>query len=70
MPGLVVRVAVEPGQQIEPGMALVVLEAMKMENELRATAAGVVKTVKAKPGQAVEKGQVLVEFEVSSGTAA
>jgi len=65
MPGLVVRVAVEPGQRVEPGMALVVLEAMKMENELRATSAGVVKGVKAKPGQAVEKGQVLVEFEVS-----
>jgi biotin carboxyl carrier protein len=66
MPGLVVRVAVEPGQQVEPGMALVVLEAMKMENELRATSAGVVKGVKAIPGQAVEKGQVLVEFEVSA----
>ena len=65
MPGLVVRVAVEPGQLVEPGMALVVLEAMKMENELRATSAGVVKGVKAIPGQAVEKGQVLVEFEVS-----
>jgi biotin carboxyl carrier protein len=38
---------------------------MKMENELRATGAGVVKGVKVKPGQAVEKGQVLVEFEVS-----
>jgi biotin carboxyl carrier protein len=37
---------------------------MKMENELRATSAGVVKGVKAVPGQAVEKGQVLVEFEV------
>lgn len=65
MPGLVVRVAVEEGQQVEAGSALVVLEAMKMENELRATAAGVVKAVKVKPGQAVEKGQVLVEFEVS-----
>lgn len=64
MPGLVVRVAVEPGQQVEPGAALVVLEAMKMENELRATSAGTVKGVKAQPGQAVEKGQVLVEFEV------
>jgi biotin carboxyl carrier protein len=65
MPGLVVRMAVEEGQQVEAGAALVVLEAMKMENELRATAAGKVKAVKAKPGQAVEKGQVLVEFEVS-----
>ncbi|MEO6067887.1 MAG: biotin/lipoyl-containing protein [Gemmatimonadota bacterium] len=66
MPGLVVRVAVEEGQQVEAGSALVVLEAMKMENELRATSAGVVKAVKVKPGQAVEKGQVLVEFEVGA----
>ena len=66
MPGLVVRVGVEPGQPVEPGAALVVLEAMKMENELRATAAGTVKAVKVQPGQAVEKGQVLVEFEVSA----
>ena len=65
MPGLVVRVAVTEGERVEAGAALVVLEAMKMENELRATAAGVVKGVKVKPGQPVEKGQVLVEFEVS-----
>ena len=65
MPGLVVRVAVEAGAKVEAGAPLVVLEAMKMENELRATSAGVVKGVKVKAGQAVEKGQVLVEFEVS-----
>ena len=65
MPGLVVRVAVEEGSKVEAGAPLVVLEAMKMENELRATASGVVKGVKVKAGQAVEKGQVLVEFEVS-----
>ncbi len=64
MPGLVVRVAVEEGAKVEAGTPLVVLEAMKMENELRATAPGVVKGVKVKAGQAVEKGQVLVEFEV------
>ncbi|HWA40232.1 MAG TPA: biotin/lipoyl-containing protein [Gemmatimonadales bacterium] len=65
MPGLVVRVGVEEGARVEAGTPLVVLEAMKMENELRATAPGVVKGVKVKAGQAVEKGQVLVEFEVS-----
>ena len=65
MPGLVMKVAVEEGQRVEVGAALVVLEAMKMENELRAPSAAVVKGVKVKPGQAVEKGQVLVEFEVS-----
>ena len=66
MPGLVVRVAVEAGAKVEAGSPLVVLEAMKMENELRATAAGVVKGVTVKAGQAVEKGQVLVEFELGA----
>jgi pyruvate carboxylase subunit B len=63
MPGLVVRVPVEPGQQVAAGAGVVVLEAMKMENELKAQAAATVKTVHVKPGQAVEKGMVLVEFE-------
>jgi pyruvate carboxylase subunit B len=40
-----------------------VLEAMKMENELKAPAAALVKAVHVKPGQAVEKGAILVEFE-------
>jgi pyruvate carboxylase subunit B len=65
MPGMVMKVAIEAGQRVEAGAALVVLEAMKMENELRAPAAAVVKGVKVKPGEAVEKGQVLVEFEVA-----
>ena len=63
MPGLVVRVLVEPGQSVAQGAGLVVLEAMKMENELRATAAGVVRAVPAKAGDTVEKGAVLVELE-------
>ena len=63
MPGLVVRVLVEVGQRVEMGDGMVVLEAMKMENELRATAAGVVKVVHARPGATVEKGQSLVELE-------
>jgi biotin carboxyl carrier protein len=62
MPGLVVRVLVVPGDQVAAGQGLVVLEAMKMENELRAPAGGIVRSVSAVPGQAVEKGQVLVEF--------
>ena len=65
MPGLVIRVQVEPGQRVEAGTALVVLEAMKMENELKAAAPGVVKTLRVTAGEAVEKGQVLVEFEGS-----
>lgn len=63
MPGLVVKVEVEAGATIREGQGLVVLEAMKMQNELRATAARVVKAVKVQAGQPVEKGQVLVEFE-------
>jgi pyruvate carboxylase subunit B len=63
MPGLVVRVDVVPGQSVAAGTGLVVLEAMKMQNELRAGAPGTVATVRVQPGQAVEKGQVLVEFE-------
>jgi biotin carboxyl carrier protein len=63
MPGLVVRVQVQPGEQVAAGHPLVVLEAMKMENELKAGAPGIVKSVRVAPGEAVEKGQVLVEFE-------
>ena len=63
MPGLIVRINVEPGMQVQPGQGLVVMEAMKMENELRASAAGVVKAVRVSPGTAVERGTVLVELE-------
>lgn len=62
MPGLVVRVLAAPGDQVAAGAPLLVMEAMKMENELRAPAAGVVRAVHAAPGQAVEKGAVLVEL--------
>jgi len=63
MPGLVVRVTVKPGDDVRAGHGLVVMEAMKMENELRAVAAGRVKAVPAQPGMAVEKGALLVELE-------
>jgi pyruvate carboxylase subunit B len=63
MPGLVVRVLVQPGDRVHAGQGVVVIEAMKMENELRASAAGVVRTIPVKAGSAVEKGAVLVEFE-------
>jgi len=66
MPGLVVRVQVEVGQQVASGAGVVVLEAMKMENELRASAPGVIRTIRVRAGEAVEKGQVLVEFEAGS----
>ena len=62
MPGLVVRVAVAVGDQGAAGQGLVVIEAMKMENELRSASAGVVTAVRAVTGQAVDKGAVLVEI--------
>jgi len=68
MPGLVLRVQVAPGQRVPTGAGLVVLEAMKMENELKAPAPAVIKAVRVQPGEAVEKGQVLLEFEDSSGS--
>lgn len=60
MPGLVLRVLVEPGQLVEAGAGLAVLEAMKMENQIKAPVAGVVESVRVEAGNAVEKGQVLV----------
>jgi pyruvate carboxylase subunit B len=63
MPGLVVRVHVSVGQEVAAGQGVVVIEAMKMENELRATAAGVVRHVHARAGLAVEKGAILIELE-------
>ena len=63
MPGLIVRVNVEPGDRVQAGQGLVVMEAMKMENELRTTAAGTVKAVHARAGSAVEKGALLIELE-------
>jgi len=63
MPGQITRVLVEEGQDVEAGEAVCVLEAMKMENELRSDRAGVVKAVHAAAGQDVEKDDVLVEIE-------
>lgn len=63
MPGLIVRVAVAVGDRVDAGQGVVVMEAMKMENELRAAVSGVVKAVHAVLGTAVEKGTVLVELE-------
>jgi biotin carboxyl carrier protein len=60
MPGKIVRVLVEPGQQVAAGQGLIVMEAMKMENELRAPRAGRVEDLRAREGQAVETGALLV----------
>lgn len=63
MPGKIIRVLVEPGQQVEEGEPVCVLEAMKMENELSAPRSGTVQAVHVKPGDDVEKDLVLVEIE-------
>ena len=63
MPGMIVRVSVQAGDAVHAGQGLVVMEAMKMENELRATAAGTVKRVLVEPGTAVDKGATLLEME-------
>ena len=63
MPGLVLDIAVKPGQEIQKGDKLLILEAMKMENIIKADGEGVVKNVLIKKGVAVEKGQLLIEME-------
>jgi biotin carboxyl carrier protein len=63
MPGLIVRVNVKVGDEVQAGQGVVVMEAMKMENELRASGAGRVRAIHADPGTAVEKGSLLVELE-------
>jgi pyruvate carboxylase subunit B len=60
MPGLVRGVPLQVGQEVQKGQGLVILEAMKMENELRSPRGGVVKEIQVKPGDAVELGQSLV----------
>jgi pyruvate carboxylase subunit B len=66
MPGMIVRTEVSVGDQVRAGQGVVVMEAMKMENELKAEADGVVARVLIETGQAVEKGAVLVEFEAGA----
>jgi pyruvate carboxylase subunit B len=63
MPGLIVRVNVEAGTVVAAGQGVIVVEAMKMENELKAPAAGTVAEILVSAGQAVEKGAVLVVLE-------
>jgi len=62
MPGLIVDLRVKPGDNVKPGDALLILEAMKMENLIKATAESVVRSVRVAKGDSVEKNQVLIEF--------
>ncbi len=63
MPGMVLRVEVKPGDLIEAGQPLLVMEAMKMENEIRAMDGGEVAEILVKPQQAVEKDDVLIRIK-------
>jgi propionyl-CoA carboxylase alpha chain len=63
MPGIVTRVFVQEGEQVSPGDALFVVEAMKMENVVRAAAAGRVTRIHAAPGAQIDAGAIVVEVE-------
>lgn len=60
IPGLVVKVLVNPGDEVADGQSLVILEAMKMENEIRSLRAGKVRSVAVTAGQRVEQNEVLL----------
>jgi biotin carboxyl carrier protein len=62
MPGMVLSILVKEGDEVKKGDTLLILEAMKMENSLKASADGQVKKVVAVKGTAVEKNQVLIQF--------
>jgi pyruvate carboxylase subunit B len=62
MPGLVVKIEVAVGDTVAPGQGVAIVEAMKMENELKAESAGVVTRIHVEPGQTVEKDQVLIDL--------
>ncbi|MCS6845466.1 MAG: biotin/lipoyl-binding protein [Caldilineales bacterium] len=62
IPGLITRVMVSEGQEVVAGQPLLVLEAMKMENEILAPRSGVVQSLNATPGRGVNLGEVLVEI--------
>jgi biotin carboxyl carrier protein len=63
MPGKVVKLLVRPGDAVKPGDGVIVVEAMKMENELKAPLAGMVKEIRVEEGKAVSAGDVLVVIE-------
>ncbi|MFT5384426.1 MAG: biotin carboxyl carrier protein [Saprospiraceae bacterium] len=63
MPGLVLNIAVNAGQEIKKGDTLLILEAMKMENIIKSDGEGIIKTIHIHQGIAVDKGQLLIEME-------
>ena len=63
MPGAIVSVAVQPGQEVQAGQELLTIEAMKMQNLIKSEVEGKIKSVKVKAGQAVGVDEILIEFE-------
>ncbi len=64
MPGLILRIEVQPGDAVKPGQPLLVMEAMKMENEIRAVSEGIVEKIAVQPQQPVEKDDLLIQLKV------
>ncbi|MEM6522504.1 MAG: biotin/lipoyl-containing protein [Bacteroidota bacterium] len=62
MPGLILSLSVEEGQEVKQGDPLLILEAMKMENVIKSPNDGIIKSIKAGQGDSVEKNQVLIQF--------
>jgi pyruvate carboxylase subunit B len=63
MPGKIVQVEVKEGDRVAPGSGLLIIEAMKMENEIRSEGTGIVRAIRVKPGDAVERDAVLIEID-------
>jgi len=63
MPGKILDIAVSEGDEVEEGEAILILEAMKMENELKAGMTGVIHSIQVKKGESVEKNQILLEIK-------
>ena len=62
MPGLVVAIPVSEGQEVKKGQVLVILESMKMQNELKSPRDGIISHIKVKPGESVEQKQILLNM--------
>ncbi len=63
MPGLVLRILVEKGQEVKKGEALIILEAMKMENSIKSPADAIIGEIKITTGSKVEKNEILINFK-------
>ncbi len=64
IPGLIQKIYVEKGQKVRRGEPLLVLEAMKMKNDVFSPVNGIIKDILVKPGEVVKKNQILIQFEL------